>query len=430
MLRLPMREARDKIVVMRQRVENHSGSSPPSAVALWHNAVYRSYWIGAFVSFLGSWMQTVAQGWVVYEITNSKLLLGLLGFVGSLPTTLFSLFGGVVADRLEKRRLVLATQSLFMVNAFVLAALVLTGRVEFWHIALIAMLNGFITAIDAPARQAMVMDLVGAQFVTVGVAMNSAALNTARILGPALAGKLIEWVDAGWCFFINGVSYFAILFALWRIPSTPSLGNAESLSVWSELKEGLSYVYRDGLLRALILLDCALSIFAMSYTTLMPVFARDVLQVGKQGLGNLFSATGFGAVMGALVLARVAGTVPRGKVVLTAATGLCAGLTLFALSRSYVLSLACLVLVGSCAVSALGSINALLQSLSPEHLRGRTMSLHVFALMGLAPFGNLLMGWLASHWTASTALVTGALVCAFVVVLTAMRRDVRRLPAV
>ncbi|MGQ9540732.1 MAG: MFS transporter [Armatimonadota bacterium] len=415
---------------MGQRRESSRDYSPPSTVALLRNTVYRSYWIGAFVSFSGSWMQTVAQGWVVYEITNSKLLLGLLGFVGSFPTTLFSLFGGVVADRLEKRRLVLATQSVFAVNAFILAMLVLSGRVEFWHIALIAMLNGLVTAIDAPARQAMVMDLVGEQFVTVGVAMNSAAFNTARILGPAIAGKLIEMVNAGWCFFINAVSYLAIIFALWRIPGTSPHGSVERLSVWSELKEGLVYVYRDGLLRSLVLLDCALSIFTMSYTTLMPVFARDVLQVGKQGLGNLFSATGFGALTGALILAKVAGTVPRGRVVITAATLLCAGLTLFALSRSYAFSLACLVLIGGSAVSTLGSINALLQSLSPDHLRGRTMSLHVFALMGLAPFGNLLMGWMASHWTASTALVTGALVCAGVVALTASRRDVRHLPAV
>jgi len=375
-------------------------------------------------------MQTVAQGWVVYEITNSKLLLGLLGFVGSLPTTLFSLFGGVVADRMEKRRLVITTQALFAVNAFVLAVLILTGRVEFWHIALIAALNGLVTAVDAPARQAMVMDLVGAQFVTVGVAMNSAAFNTARILGPAIAGKLIEMVNAGWCFMLNAVSYLGIIIALLRIPATPSRGPVDRLSMWSELKEGLIYVYRDGLLRSLVLLDCVLSIFAMSYTTLMPVFARDVLQVGKQGLGNLFSATGFGALMGALTLARVAGSVPRGKVVITAATGLCMGLTLFALSRSYLLSLACLVLVGGSAVSTLGSINALLQSLSPEHLRGRTMSLHVFALMGLAPFGNLLMGWIASQWTATSALVTGAVVCALAVGFTAARRDVRQLPAV
>ncbi|MCS6830987.1 MAG: MFS transporter [Armatimonadota bacterium] len=415
---------------MEQRREDNSGGTSPSAVALWHNSVYRTYWVGSFISFIGSWMQTVAQGWVVYEITNSKLLLGLLGFLGSLPTTLFSLFGGVVADRFEKRKLVITTQALFALNAFVLSFLVLTGRVEFWHIALIAALNGLIVAIDAPARQAMVMDLVGGQFVTVGVAMNSAAFNTARILGPAIAGKLIEVVNAGWCFFINAVSYLAIIFSLWRMPATPSQGAVERLSVWLELREGLGYVYRDGLLRSLVLLDCALSIFAMSYTTLMPVFARDILQVGKQGLGNLYSATGFGALMGALVLARVAGTVPRGKVVIAAATGLCSSLLLFALSRSYLLSLGCLVLVGGCGVSTLGSINALLQSLSPEHLRGRTMSLHVFALMGLAPFGNLLMGWLASHWTATLALVTGAAVCAAAVGLTALRRDVRQLPAV
>jgi MFS family permease len=415
---------------MKRHKEDNSDCSPPSAVALWHNSVYRSYWIGTFVSFLGSWMQTVAQGWVVYEITNSKLLLGLLGFVGSLPTTLFSLFGGVVADRIEKRRLVIITQALFAINAFVLAVLILTGRVQFWHIALIAALNGFVNAVDAPARQAMVMDLVGPQFVTVGVAMNSAAFNTARILGPALAGKLIEVVNAGWCFLINAVSYLGIIIALLRIPATPIRGSENRLSMWSELKEGLVYVYRDGLLRTLVLLDCVLSIFAMSYSTLMPVFARDVLQVGKQGLGNLFSATGFGALMGALTLAKVAGSVPRGKVVITAATGLCTGLALFALSRSYLLSLACLMLVGGSAVSTLGSINALLQSLSPEHLRGRTMSLHVFALMGLAPFGNLLMGWIASQWTATTALVTGAVVCALAVGFTAARRDVRQLPAV
>lgn len=415
---------------MGERKTDNFESSTPSAAALWYNSVYRTYWIGAFVSFLGSWMQTVAQGWVVYEITNSKLLLGLLGFIGSLPTTMFSLFGGVVADRIEKRRLVLTTQVLFAINALVLAVLVLSGRVEFWHIAVIAVLNGLITAIDAPARQAMVMDLVGEQFVTVGVAMNSAAFNTARVLGPAIAGKLIEVANAGWCFLLNAMSYIAIVFALWRIPRSPVQAPVQRLSVWSELREGLSYAYRDGLLRSLILLDCAISIFAMSYATLMPVFARDILQVGKQGLGNMFSATGIGALTGALILAKVAGTVPRGRVVITAASTLCTGLLLFSLSRSYPVSLGCLVLIGGSAVSTLGSINALLQSLSPEHLRGRTMSLHVFALMGLAPFGSLLMGWLAATWTATVAIAAGASVCACVVMLTASRRDVRHLPAV
>jgi MFS family permease len=415
---------------MKQSRADNPDLSPPSAAALWQNSIYRTYWIGAFVSFLGSWMQTVAQGWVVYEITNSKFLLGLLGFMGSLPTTVFSLFGGVAADRFEKRRLVITTQSLFAVNALVLAVLVLTGQVQFWHIALITALNGLIVAVDAPARQAMVMDLVGEQFVSVGVAMNSAAFNTARILGPAIAGKLIEVANAGWCFFINAVSYVAIIFALWRIPTAPSHETVERLSLWSELREGLLYVYRDGLLRSLVLLDCVLSVFAISYATLMPVFARDVLQVGKQGLGNLFSATGFGALMGALLLTRMAGSVPRGKIVIVAAASLCIGLLLFALSRSYLLSLLCLVLVGGAAVSTLGSINALLQSLSPDHLRGRVMSLHVFALMGLAPFGNLLMGWMASQWTATTAVVAGVFVCSLTVVSISTRRDVRQLPAI
>lgn len=419
-----------ELIGMKANREDSSDNFPPSALALWHNSVYRTYWLGAFVSFLGSWMQTVAQGWVVYEITNSKWLLGLLGFLGSLPTTAFSLFGGVVADRFDKRRLVITTQKLFAINALVLAVLVLNGWVQFWHIALIATLNGLITAIDAPARQAMVTDLVGKESVTMGVAMNSAAFNTARVLGPAIAGKLIELVNAGWCFFINGISYFAIIFALWRVPSSPNTHTVERLSVWSELQEGLVYMLRDGLLRTLVLLDCMLSVFAMSYTTLMPVFARDILFAGKQGLGNLFSATGIGALIGALVLTQVAGRVPRGKVLITAATGLCVGLLLFANSRVYMGSLACLVLVGCSAVSTLGSINALLQSLSPEHLRGRAMSLHVFALMGLAPFGSLLMGWVANQWTAPIAVTMGAVVCSLAVLLAALRRDVRQLSPV
>lgn len=394
---------------------------------LWQNRVYRLYWLSLLVAFTGQWMQNVAYGWVVYEMTDSRFLLGLLGFVGSLPTTLFSLFGGVIADHTERRRLVMITQVIFALTTLILAVLVLTGHASFWHFALIAAINGTVVALDAPARQAMVTDIVGPRDLAAAVAMNSAAFNTARVMGPVLAGKLIEWVGAGWCFVANGVSYLAVVGVLSVAPGNRPGPRRSGVTVFREIGEGLRAVMSDPILRMLLVVDATVSVFALSYGTLMPVFAKDHFGVNQSGLGVMLSSTGVGALIGAFSLSAMNGRTPRGWALILTTGGLCVCLAGLALTRSYGLALVALAGVGCCTVATLASINAMLQVLSPAAMRGRAVSMHVFALMGLAPFGSLFMGALAARYDASAAVLCGVAITALVWAAMLSRREIRRL---
>jgi MFS family permease len=378
---------------------------------------YRLWWSGQLVSLTGTWMQTVAQSWLVFQLTNSAFLLGLTGFIGSLPILLLSLWGGVVADRVHKRNLLVATQTTAMLQAFLLAFLTWSGKVRVEHVLIMAAILGVVNAFDAPARQAFTIEMVGKEDLMNAIALGSTLFNAARILGPAIAGVLLAVIGTAGCFTLNGVSFLAVIAGLlaMRLPSSPRAATSES--ALQNLKEGLAYVRSNSTVLSLLALVGTTSLFGMSYVTLMPIFARDVLKMGAQGLGFLTAAAGIGALVGALTLASL-GRFRRKGLLLTAGNLLFpAAMAAFAFSRSFPLSLLCLVVAGWAMVAQNATANTLVQTTVPDHLRGRVMSVYTMLFMGMMPFGNLQAGTIASRFGAPFAVGLGAAICALAALL-------------
>jgi len=388
----------------------------PTFRALRHRN-YRLWWSGQLVSLTGTWMQTVAQSWLVFQLTNSAFLLGLTGFIGSLPILLLSLWGGVVADRVRKRNLLVATQTTAMLQAFLLAFLTLSGRVRVEHVLIMAAILGVVNAFDAPTRQAFTVEMVGKEDLMNAIALGSTLFNAARILGPAIAGVLVAIIGPGGCFTVNGVSFLAVIAGLlaMRLPPSPRVATSES--ALHNLQEGLAYVRSNSTVLSLLALVGTTSLFGMSYATLMPIFARDVLRVGAQGLGFLTATAGIGALIGALTLASL-GRFRRKGLLLTAGNLLFpTALAAFALSRFFPLSLLCLMLAGWAMVAQNATANTLVQTTVPDHLRGRVMSVYTMLFMGMMPFGNLQAGTIASRFGAPFAVGLGATICALAALL-------------
>jgi len=376
---------------------------------------FQLFWSGQFVSLIGTWMQSVAQGWLVLELTNSAFLLGLVNGISSLPVLLFSLPGGVIADRMKKRNLLIFTQTVAMMLAFLLALLTylhFKGNFELkvWYIIAIAAVGGSVFALDAPARQSFFIEMVGKKDLLNAIALNSAIFNAARIVGPALAGVLIGVIGTAGCFFLNGLSFVAVIIGLYliRIPHVPSKSAA---SPWQDMKQGLVYAWRHKQVRSLEGIVAIFSIFGMPYLVLMPIFARDILQKGAGGLGFLMTATGVGALAGSLILAAFSGSTKKGALVFWSGVVFAAASLAFASSRSYPLSLAILPLVGFSMVSQVATINTILQSIVPDEMRGRVMGVHTMMFMGMTPFGSFIAGSMASRWGAPFALQLGAGIC-------------------
>jgi len=323
----------------------------------------------------------------------------------------FSLFGGVVADRVDKRRFLVFSQSIFMVLAFILSALVHLHLIRVWQVALLAFLNGLTMAFDAPARQAYVQDLVGKKDLMNGIALNSTAFNGARILGPAIAGLLVVHVGMAICFFLNGVSFLPFIGALLLIRTPPPPDRENHQNVWENLKEGLTYIRRDPVIRLLILMVAVRSIFGMPYATLMPLMAGDILKVGAVGLGKLMSATGIGALIGALGVARFGHQRRKGITLFKADICFALALIGFALSRSFPLSLALLAFLGASWVTYTATANTLLQTLAAEELRGRVISAYMLVFGGMTPLANLQAGAMARWLGVPSALFLGGAIC-------------------
>ncbi len=390
---------------------------------------FRLFWIGACVSFVGSWVQIVAMGWMVYRMTGSKQALGLIGLAGGLPTTALMLFGGVIADRQNKRALVLGTQSGFALTAFALAILSWTGTIELWHIIGLSFANGVLFAVDGPARQAMVRDLVGDDDLASGVALQSAAFNLARVIGPAIGSLLYGAVGPAWCFFVNAISFLAIIVAILAIrQDLTQRGDAQG-SVWHGFLEGLRYLRSNRQMKSVVGLTGITSLFAFSaYTTLMPAIGHDNLHVSEHGYGILFSAVGIGSLVGAGLVGKYAEAARRGALMLLGAFVFSIALFALAYSRSLMTALPLFFLLGASAIAQLATANTLTQSLAPDALRGRAVSVHMFAMAGLQPFGAMLAGIIADRWTLAAALALAAVVQGFYIVLVvAFRRDVARL---
>jgi MFS family permease len=373
---------------------------------------YRLFFLGQLVSLIGTWMQSVAQSWLVYRLTGSAVLLGTVGFASQIPVFLLSPLGGVMADRRDRRRVLLATQAVSMLLALTLALLTLSGRIQVWQVLVLAGLLGVANGFDIPARQAFVVELVGRQDLVNAIALNSSMFNGARIVGPALAGVVVAAVGEGWCFFANGVSYVAVLASLaaLRLPArpAPAVGRASPVA---QILEGWRFVARTGPIRALLLLLGLVSLTGMPYAVLMPVMAEDVLHAGASGLGLLMGASGTGALAGALVLARRTSLAGLGTWVASAALAFGVALIAFSLSRHFWLSVVLLLPVGFAMLLQMSSSNTLIQSMVPDELRGRVMAAYSMMFMGMAPLGALLAGTLAETVGAPATIAIGGVVC-------------------
>ncbi len=384
---------------------------------------YRRYWIGLFLSNVGTWMQAVAQGWLVLRLSDSAFLLGLVGFAGSIPTLLLAPLAGVAADRLDRRRLLLATQVTQMACAFTLAAAVYGGFVSVTLVAAVAVVNGVANALTTPAHQTLFLDLVGREDLTNAIALNSMQFNLSRIVGPALAGLAIAAFGEAACFLLNGISFVAILVPLAMLPALePSRRRARS--AWIDLRAGLRFARRHPLIPQLLVLIASLAVFGTPAVTMAPLFAKNLLGVGPEGLGGMLSAVGVGAVATALLMASGGDFRRKGAGVLAASGGFALSLIGFALSRSYALSLACLVLLGGSMTSTASLVNTLLQKNAPDRMRGRVISLYAVAWLGLVPLGSLQAGIVAERFGAATALLVGGAGITLTLVLLRVLRPV------
>ncbi len=383
----------------------------PAALRALRHRNYRLFFTGQLISLTGTWMQSVAQAWLAYRLTHSAALLGIVGFAGQIPALLFSPAGGVIADRFARRQVLLVTQATSMLLALALAALTLSGRVTVPWILTLAALSGVVNAFDIPTRQAFAVDMVGRDDLMNAIALNSSIFNGARVVGPAVAGLLVAKIGEGWCFLANGVSYLAVLGCLVAMQLPAAARTATSTSAWTSVQEGFVYVSRARPVRALLLLLGLVSLTGMPYAVLMPVFAQEILAGGARELGLLMGASGAGALLGALLLATRKSVRGLGSFVALSAGGLGLALVAFAFSRTFWLSAALLVPVGFFMMSEMASSNTLIQSLIPDSMRGRVMSLYAMMFMGMAPIGALLAGSLASHVGAPETVAAGGLLC-------------------
>ncbi len=373
---------------------------------------FRLFFTGQFISLIGTWMQTVAVSWLVYRLTGSSMALGLVGFVTHLPVFILGLWGGSLADRGDKRRLLVITQAAAMGQALALAALTLTGTATVWLVGALAMVLGVINAVDMPTRQAFVVDMVGKEDLHNAIALNSSMFNSARVLGPTLAGLLVAAVGEGWCFFINGVSYLAVIASLllMRLPPTPAASDRTRPRGYT--LEALRFAWGDRPMRSILAGLCLTSLFGAAYMILLPVVVDSILGQGARGLGFLTAATGVGSVVAALALAIKRES--KGLDTLRVAAGIGFGLVLFAfsLSRTFWLSMLLAPGLGFCLILFFAAANTMLQLRSPDALRGRIMALYAITLVGMAPFGSLLAGTLASLIGTPETLGFCGLVCA------------------
>jgi MFS family permease len=383
----------------------------PSAMRALKHRNFQLFFGGQLISLVGTWMQSVAQSWLVYRLTGSSVLLGLVGFSSQIPVFLLAPIGGIVADRKNRHHIIIITQTIAMLLAFALSALTLSGRVEVWHVFAFAAMLGIVNAFDIPARQAFIVDMVGKEYLINAIALNSSMFNGARIIGPAIAGVLVATIGEGWCFFANGVSYIAVIAGLMMMKVAPRPRHSHTASPLADIIEGFKFAGQTGPIRALLLLLGVVSLAGMPYAVLMPIIADQILHGGASGLGILMGASGVGALAGALSLAGRKGVAGLGRWVAFSSAGFGAGLMLFSLSRTFWLSAALLVPVGLFMMVQMASSNTLIQTMVPDHLRGRVMAVYSMMFMGMAPLGSLLAGVLAERLGAPRTVAAGGAVC-------------------
>ena len=384
----------------------------PATFAAFEHRNYRLYWFGNLASLIGTWMQNIATGWLVLTLTNSPFFVGLNSTVTWLPAWFVSLPAGAMADRFDKRKLMILTQSLLALFALVLAALYWTHVLTIYYVLIISCVSGFVASMNGPIAQTLVPDLVGRKNVLNAIALNNAMFNSARIIGPAIAGVFLGTIGAGGCFGINSASFLAIIGALWLIPH-----RAEE-SVWHQIKEGLRFVRGHPDIRVIVILTAVFSSFGIIYLPLMPVFARDVFHAGAREYGVMMTCVGIGAVVGGLTLATISKTRHKGRILILGTAGI--GIVSIALSlvHDVRLALPLIALIGFCQTSITSLMNTLIQTIAPEHIRGRALSVYMLAFNGMFPLGCLLGGAIAQRFGAPAATLVGG--CAVLVSLGAV----------
>jgi MFS family permease len=372
---------------------------------------YRLFFCGQIISLIGTWMQNIAQAWLVYKLTGSSLLLGAVGFAGQIPVFLFAPLGGMLADHFSRRHTVIATQTASMLLAFILSVLTLEHQVRVWHIMVLASMLGVVNAFDIPARQAFIIEMVVPEDLINAIALNSAMFNGARILGPAVAGITVAAIGEGWCFFANGASYIAVIVGLLLMRVTPRKRDGRVVSRLESILEGFRFVWHTGPIRALLLLLGLVSVTGMPYAVLMPIFADRILHSDARGLGLLMGSTGVGALAATMVMASRREVHGLGRWIMYASMGFGTSLILFSFSRSFPLSLLLLLPVGFSMLIQMASSNTLIQTMVPDALRGRIMAVYSMMFMGMAPFGALMAGAIAHRLGAPITVALGGSVC-------------------
>ena len=375
---------------------------------------YRLFFIGQSISLIGTWMTRLTTNWLVWRLTHSPEMLGLLGFIGQIPTFVLAPFAGVWVDRLNRHRLLTATQVLAMLQSFALAALTLSGIVQVWEVFVLQAMQGVINAFDMPSRQALMVNLVEDRTdLPNAIALNSSLVNAARLAGPSIAGLLITWVGEGWCFLVDGVSYIAVIVTLLIMHISLSRPSAPKKRVVHELIDGLRYVNGFTPIRAILLLLALVGLVGMPYAVLLPIIVTQTLHGGPHTLGFLMGAMGVGALFGALYLASRSSVLGLGRLIPLASATFGLGLVALGLSRSQSLSLVIMLFTGLGFMVNMAASNTVIQTLVHDEMRGRVMALFGVAFLGMTPFGSLLAGAVASRIGAPETVIGCGMVCLF-----------------
>ena len=373
---------------------------------------YRLFFIGQSISLVGIWMQLIALSWLVYRLTNSPLLLGLVGFTGQIPTFILAPLAGVVADRYNRHRILIITQTLAMFQALVLSILVMTGNIKVEYIIILSILSGLINAFDMPTRHSFIIETIdNKQDLSNAIALNSSMFNAARLIGPSIAGILIATVGEGLCFLLNAISYIAVIGTLLALHIKPQERKVPRKHILRELKEGFVYVSSFAPIKAILFILALISLLGVPYQVLMPIFARDIFHGGPRTLGYLMAMSGTGALMGAVYLANRKSVIGLDRIIAFASGCFGIGIIIFALSKVIWFSMLMILIIGFSMMIQMAACNTVLQMIVEEDKRGRIMSFYTMAFMGTMPFGSLLAGGLANKIGAPNTLLIGGICC-------------------
>lgn len=384
---------------------------------------FRYYWIGMCVSLIGTWMQNIAQPWLAYTLTKSPFLLSLIGTLQFTPMLLFSLFAGVIIDKFPKKYILIFTQSASLVITLILALLVWTDKIQYWHILIMATLLGIINTLDMPARHSFVIELVGKEDLMNAIALNSSVFNLARIIGPALAGVVMGYASIAICFFANAMSFAAVVISLCFIkPLYIQKREKTDAKIWTDIKDGLNYIKNNNTLINIIIVVAIVGTFAMNFSVLVPVFSTEILKQNETGFGFLMSFMGVGSFLGAMYIATMSKTGPKKFILYIVPVILGALLIVTGLINNYFLTGLCLAVTGFFFVSFSSSANTTMQLKATDEFRGRVMSVYTLVFAGTTPLGNLYAGWITDHFNARVGFIAcGGIILLLLLILYAFK---------